>query len=119
MTVKQLEAGIEAYFTECEANGIFPDYAGMKLHLGVSEERLDKLCKDPRRGKKYAELLRRAKDRRESWLVRKLPEKGSSRGCLSLLSRDENGGYTQLCEGTQGIRLTIDLEALGGIVSAK
>ena len=35
----ELRAAVEAYFDECEAQGIFPDWAGLKVELGPTDDR--------------------------------------------------------------------------------
>ena len=35
-----LRGGVEAYFDQCEAEGVFPDWPGLKLFLGVFDDRI-------------------------------------------------------------------------------
>ncbi len=72
-TPEDFNRAVEDYFSRCEDDGIFPDYAGLRVFLHLSQDRIDQLCKADYTGedsKKYSEILNRARDRRESWLAR-------------------------------------------------
>ena len=72
-TPEALEKKIDEYFACCEAEGEFPDLAGMRLWLGLSERTLNRYRSgEGRRHEQYREILDRARDRRESFLVRKM-----------------------------------------------
>ena len=94
-TPEDLRKAVEAYIDTCEAEGIFPDYAGMRLALGIAERTLNKYTQgDSAEAQAYAEALEYAKDKRESWLVRKMTsDNKAAQGCLNALKQPSNGGY--------------------------
>lgn len=94
-TPEDLRTAIEGYIAGCEADGVFPDYAGMRLALGVAERTLQKYATgDSPEAQAYADALLYAKDKRESWLVRKMTsDNKAAQGCLNALKQPSNGGY--------------------------
>lgn len=101
-----LTQAVEGYFSLCEGQGIFPDLAGMRLALGMSQKELDSLSRSP----EYRRVLDQAKDRRESWLVRRMiSDNKSVSGCLNALKQPGNGGYMEKNPDSGEKKLTIVL----------
>lgn len=89
--------GMKKYFDDCEKKDVFPDYAGMRLALGLSQEDVENYCREGSpQYIAYRQLFDRAKDRRESWLVRRsVTDPKTAPGCKVALEQSENGGYGQ------------------------
>ena len=89
----------------------------MRLELGVTAQTRDKYCKDENAdGKEFREILSWAKDKRESYLVRKMTsDNKAAQGCLNALKQPSNGGYIDRPADSGGERkLTINLVGVGG-----
>lgn len=108
---EDLERAINEYFDQCEEQAVFPDSAGMRVFLNLSQERLDQLCKEEYTGakyKKYLALLARARDRRESWLARTATSTPKlAQGCLNALKQPSNGGWIDKSAADQGTSVNI------------
>lgn len=119
---EDLERAINDYFDQCEADGVFPDEAGMRVFLNLSKSRLDALSSPPSTDiqddiqrennnnnyKKYREILARARDRRESWLARTATSTPKlAQGCLNALKQPANGGWIDKNAGEQGASVSI------------
>lgn len=118
---EDLERAINDYFDQCEADGVFPDEAGMRVFLNLSKSRLDALASPPSTDiqddiqrennnnyKKYREVLARARDRRESWLARTATSTPKlAQGCLNALKQPSNGGWIDKNAGEQGASVNI------------
>lgn len=101
-----LEQAVESYFSLCESQGIFPDLAGMRLALGLSRKELDALGREA----SCRRVLEQAKDRRESWLVRRMiSDNKAVSGCLNALKQPGNGGYMEKSPESSEKKLTIVL----------
>lgn len=109
MTAEELENKVQRYFAESIAEGCFPDYAGMRLSLGLSEEEIGRLCES----EDFAAVFRRARDRRESYLVRRMTADNKYvSGCMNALRQSQNGGYNEKSE--QGAKtLILRMEGVG------
>lgn len=120
---EDLERAINDYFDQCEADGVFPDEAGMRVFLNLSRSRLDALSSPPsdtdtqddaqrennnNNYKKFREILARARDRRESWLARTATSTPKlAQGCLNALKQPANGGWIDKNAGEQGASVSI------------
>ena len=116
-TPEKLQQAIDEYFSEREAANEFPDLAGMRLFLGVTQTTLDRYVKeDAEEYEKYRDILDAAKDRRESWLVRRMvTEPKAANGCMSALKQAANGGYIDKPIMDTGEKtLTINLVGIAG-----
>ena len=116
-TPEKLEAAIEEYFELREEQGLFPDLPGMRLHLEVTQQTLDRYTSgDSPEAERYREILDFAKDRRESWLVRRMvTEPKAANGCLNALKQPANGGYIDRpVMDTSEKKLTINLVGIKG-----
>lgn len=112
-----LRAGVDAYFARCEAEGVFPDWAGLKLHLGICDERVYEQWQegDDECATACREIFAMATARRESWLVRKMTSDNKAvQGCLNALKQPQNGGYSDRPREGGEIKLTINLAGVGG-----
>ena len=88
---------IEDYFQECERDGIYPDEAGLILHLKLDKETYDRY-KNNAKGTPagYMRYLEDARLRRESIIVRDIySNEKSPTGKIFLARQPENGG---LCD---------------------
>lgn len=99
------------YFADVEKRGILPDYAGMKLAIGVkSEKRIQEYCKDP----DFKDIFEWAKLRRESFLVRTMSlDNKRANGCYNALKQEANGGYTDKPTENTERKIVIDLKGVG------
>ena len=93
MTLSELKREIDRYFKECEAEGVFPDEAGMALHLGIERGTLEKWLGDegPQRSG-FRRAIRDARLRRESVLVRGIYASDRSTSGKIFLSRQGSAG---------------------------
>lgn len=91
-SIKAFENSIDAYFSECRANTIYPDEAGMILYLGLDREAYTRYLSGGG-GKGYAAALKRAQLKRESIIVRDIygSEKATT-GKIFLARQVSNGG---------------------------
>lgn len=110
-TPEDLAAKINEYFTYNERRNEFPDYAGMKIYIGLkSEATIKSYCEEPG----FAELFEEAKLRRESFLVRRMTRDNKlANGCMNALKQENNGGYTDKPADIGDRKLIIELKGVG------
>ncbi len=110
-TADELRKAVELYFAKTEGRGEFPDYAGMKIFLGIkSESTIKSYCQIP----EYADVFDEAKLRRESYLVRLMTKDNKrAQGCLNALKQEVNGGYTDRPVENTERKLVIELKGIG------
>lgn len=116
-TAEELKLAVDEYFLKCEEEAVFPDYAGMRLHLGISESTITKYQNgDTEFNKACREIFERAQDKRESWLVRKMTsDNKAAQGCLNALKQAKNGGYIDRPQNEGGeMKITINVAGVGG-----
>ena len=116
---EDLRAAVDNYFADCEERGIFPDYAGMKLFIGiVSDTTIERYqTGDDAFGEACREIFSEAAAKRESWLVRKMTsDNKAAQGCLNALKQPRNGGYIDRPQNDGGgeMKLTINVAGVGG-----
>lgn len=113
-----LRLAIEKYFDKCEEEKVFPDMAGMRIALEISKETLDHFVSDDcPECEAYRKILNTARDRRESFLVRRMTSDNKlAQGCLNALKQPMNGGYIDRPVDTTGgkIEVTLKVAGLGG-----
>lgn len=91
ISAEQLKVQVEDYIAQCNSAELFPDYAGMRVFLGLSRKDIEEISQD----EKCREVLDYAADCRESWLVRRMTQDNKvTTGCVHALKQSENGGYT-------------------------
>lgn len=112
VTPEDLEAKVNAYFAQCEAEDAFPDRANMIVYLDVP---LDLYLKfEANEDDKYtlfSEVLKKARLKREGWLSRIMfSDKNRAQSAIFQLRQPVNGGYSDKQEdtGSMTIRLKID-----------
>ena len=110
-TVEELKKVVDRYFLENEEKGEFPDYAGMKIAIGLKAEKtIKEYCENP----EFNEIFEEAKLRRESFLVRRMTKDNKlAQGCLNALKQEANGGYTDRPVDTGERKLVIELKGVG------
>lgn len=110
-TPEELDIAINQYFDECLEQDIFPDLAGMKIYLDISQSTYERYEKD----EEMRGIIARARDRRESWLVRRMTgNQKLAQGCLNALKQPANGGYIDRPQQDNEPReLTINLVGVG------
>jgi len=93
-TPQKLAEAINEYFDTLKESE-FPDFPGMRIHLGISKRTLENYAKgDTEEAQAYRDVLDSAADRRESWLVRRMvTEPKAANGCMNALKQPDNGGY--------------------------
>lgn len=118
-TAEEFFAAVDEYIKGCEADGIFPDLAGMRLALNCSTRLIEQLTSEkdnPEHYKEYREVLDYAKDKRESYLVRKMTsDNKAAQGCLNALKQAANGGYIDRPMDSGKIELNIKVDGIGGM----
>lgn len=118
-----LKKKINAYFAETEAKDEFPDAAGMRLYLGMSEKTIKAYQEEGHENyEEYREIFSEARDRRESYLVRVMTRDNKrAQGCLNALKQPANGGYVDRApESKNKVEVTIKVAGLkGGAESLK
>ena len=112
-----LKKTINAYFLEMEEAGEFPDFAGMRIYLGMSEKTI-KAYQDEEHDnyEEYRAIFDEARDRRESFLVRRMTKDNKlAQGCLNALKQPANGGYVDKPpESKNKVEVTIKVAGLKG-----
>lgn len=118
-----LRKKVEEYFALTEEKGEFPDYAGMRLYLRMSEQTINKYQEEGHDNyEQYREIFSEARDRRESYLVRKMTKDNKlAQGCLNALKQPANGGYIDRPQDQSGkMEITLKVSGLkGGMESLK
>jgi hypothetical protein len=112
-----LRKKIEEYFEITEAKGEFPDFAGMRLFLRMSESTVKAYQEEDHDNyEEYRAIFNEARDRRESFLVRRMTKDNKlAQGCLNALKQPANGGYIDKVQETGGkMELTIKVAGLAG-----
>jgi len=108
-TAARLKKIIDSYFDRCETDDVFPDCAGLRVFLSLTEEEIRALSKDDG----IARLFSLAKDRRESILVRRmLSDSKMTSACMNALKQPENGGYNEKEPGGDKT-LTVIMDGVG------
>jgi hypothetical protein len=95
---KEMQRRVNEYFAVCQEQDVFPDEAGLILHLGISEEMYEAYrTRDRRRYIPFRRCLEDAQLRRESILVRAIysSDKKSAAGKIFLARLEENGGLSE------------------------
>jgi hypothetical protein len=110
--LSEFKQGIDAYFEDCERDGIFPDEAGMVLRLGIDKKVFDRYLTNGQ--SRYAGFILAARLRRESIITRDIYAARLSppTGKL-LLSRLPDGGEAQERAAAPKPKLTVEI-LLGG-----
>lgn len=109
-----LRKKIDEYFITMEEKNEFPDLAGMRLYLRMSEATMKKYQEEDHENyEEYREIFNEAKDRRESFLVRRMTRDNKlAQGCLNALKQPANGGYIDKPQD-QGGKMEITLKVAG------
>lgn len=102
-SAEELAIKIDRFFDFCEESGKTPSLAAMRLFLDVSAdtvERWEKNDKGTYVG--YAEVLKKAADRRQAWLI----DRAFKGGCYTtaavfMLKQPQNGGFSDRCDNQQ------------------
>lgn len=116
-TPKTLRLAVEKYFSACEEAGVFPDFAGMKDTLKLSQKDIDNMiCKENPDHEEYLYIFEVARDRRESWLARRMvTEPKSANGCMNALKQEKNGGYMDKSADKPLQPIKIEIAGVGGM----
>lgn len=111
-TPAALAAAIDNYFLECEKENIFPDNAGMRIYLDISQDTEERYLKQ----NEYAEILKKAQDRRESWLTRRVMSDNAKTvtGAIFALKQAKNGGWKDIQETSGAMNITLNLPTSEG-----
>jgi len=92
-----LKKAIDAYFDRCDAQGVFPDEAGMMIQLKLRKKDIERLTDDETnpRADLYRDVFEEAMLRRKSDLMRRMvSDPKIANGCMNALKQLENGGLT-------------------------
>lgn len=121
LTPEKLRKGIDEYFDQLPS-GVFPDYAGMLLHLGMFPDEVAALCDEDRnkRAPEFRRAFQYAELKRESWLARiAASDSKLASGAFNLLKQTNNGGYTTVSKTDKGSALRIIVDGVGGMDAFK
>ncbi|NLB29739.1 MAG: hypothetical protein GX823_05890 [Clostridiales bacterium] len=115
MTLNELKQGIDRYFNECEAAGVFPDEAGMALFLGIERGALEKWLVDERPYRAgFRRAIRDARLRRESVLVRGIyASDKSTTGKIFLSRQGFAGALSDKAEGGRSKDISVEIKISG------
>lgn len=116
-TPQKLRLAVEGYFKDCEEEGVFPDFAGMKRALKLSKRDIDEMtdeknpaCED------YRYIFECARDQRESWLARRMvTEPKAANGCMNALKQEQNGGYMDKSGDKTTPVVKVEISGVGGM----
>jgi len=110
-TADELWAAVANYFNDLERRDLLPDYAGMKLAIGIKDDAtINEMCKNP----DFKDIFDWAKLRRESFLVRTMSRDNKrAQGCYNALKQSQNGGYVDKPVDTGERKIIIDLAGVG------
>lgn len=111
-----LKKAVDEYFTACELNGSFPDFAGMKVALRLYDSDIDAFtAEDNPDREEYIKVLENARDRRESWLSRRMVEEPkAANGCMNALKQEKNGGYMDKSKDKEAPTVKIEFSSIPG-----
>ena len=110
MTNDEFERVIDAYFAQCEADGTFPDEAGMICALGLMREQFDRLLAESGR---RSRLLHNARLRRESLLTRELYATDKAATGKIFLARQPSAGSMSDKPQVAEPRLSVEVHIAG------
>lgn len=92
-------------------SAVFPDEAGMRIHLDLSHESYRSYQEDP----DYEKVFNWAQDMRESWAARRLAaDPRSAQAFLNILKQAGNGGWVDRKTDTGDKSLSIKIAGVGG-----
>lgn len=111
-TAEDLQEAVNNYFLKCEEENVFPDNAGMRLFLDISQDTEERYLKQ----NDYAEVLKKAQDRRESWLTRRVMSDNAKTvtGAIFALKQAKNGGWRDIQETSGAMNITLNLPSSEG-----
>ena len=91
---------------------MFPDRANMILFVGLPTDQYERLeSNEDGMWTPYAEVLRKAKLRREGWLTRAMfSDKNKAQSAIFQLRQTSNGGYSDRQEAPAGLNILLKLE---------
>lgn len=118
------ERAVNAYFLNCKENGdVFPDLAGMRIYLNVTQRTLNKYIEGAESDDDAAyfrKVLEQAADKRQSWLERRMvTEPRAANGCMNALKQPANGGFVDRAMESGDRSLTINILGVGGVEAFK
>lgn len=116
MSPDSLKKQIDGYFTNLP-DGVFPDYAGMLLEVGLFPDEVQDLCNVEvnKRAQEYRRVFQYAELKRESWLARiAASDSRLAAGAFNLLKQEKNGGYTTASAPNKGNTLRVVVDKLPG-----
>ena len=94
------------------SSSVFPDEAGMRIHLDLSHESYKSYQEDP----DYEKVFNWAQDMRESWAARRLAaDPRSAQAFLNILKQAGNGGWVDRKTDTGDKSLTLKVAGVGGV----
>lgn len=120
LTPAKLRDQIDEYFKSLP-DGVFPDYAGMLIELGLFPDDVSALCGgEDVRSMEFRKVFMYAELRRESWLSRiAASDSKLSSGAFNLLKQGKNGGYTSASQPTKGNTIRLIVDGVGGMEAFK
>lgn len=115
-----LKKAVDRYFASCELTGSFPDFAGMKVALQLYDSDIDAFMSEDNPDREaYREVLENARDRRESWLSRRMVEEPKcANGCMNALKQEKNGGYMDKGKDKETPTVRIEFGSIPGGMKA-
>lgn len=115
-----LKKAVDRYFNDCDERDIFPDFAGMKVALRLLDSDIEEfLAEDNSDRDEYRAVLESARDRRESWLSRRMvKEPKCANGCMNALKQEKNGGYMDKSKDKEAPTVKIEFSSIPGGMKA-
>ena len=115
-----LRKKVDEYFQNLP-DGIFPDYAGMLIEMGLFPDDVTDLCEsDNDKAAEYRRVFQYAELKRESWLSRVAASDSKlASGAFNLLKQQKNGGYTSASNPNRGSTLRLIVDGVGGMEAFK
>lgn len=110
---EELDTEMNRFFSDCEKHDLFPDRADMIIYLGLSLDTYDMYVSNPDGiYDGYAEVLKKARLRREGWLTRAMFADKKATPAMFLLKQTCNGGYAErpVTESTLQLEIKINGE---------
>ena len=120
-TPEQLKTWTKKYCDACEAENVFPDFAGMMLWLGLEDEDIERM-QDPNNPNYdgFKKAFAYGRRRRECFLARTMTSDNKrTQGCYNALKELINGGYGARLEKDKEQTLNVNVVGVGGIEAFK
>ena len=115
-TPEELKGKMQEYFSDCGADDVFPDEAGMRIFLDIGHESYRSYQEDPA----FEKVFDWCQDMRESWAARQLAANPrSAQAFLNILKQAANGGWRDRTTDKEDKVIEIRAAGVGGTEAFK